>query len=54
MDGYSSVTLWTPGQDFGITALCNQALRGNAVLTVIALRAFAEHFNLPQIDWEKR
>ena len=54
MAGYSSVTLWTPKKDFGIVALANQVHRGNAVISIIALRAFEEHFGIKHADWEAR
>lgn len=52
--GYGSVTLWTPGRDFGIVALTNQAHRGNTVINMIALRAFEEYFGIEHVDWEAR
>lgn len=54
MMGYSSVTLWTPDRDFGIVVLATQVHRGNAVIDLIALRAFEEHFGLKHVDWEAR
>lgn len=52
--GYASVTLWTPNRDFGIVALANQVHRGNAILSIIALRAFEAHFGIKHVDWEAR
>lgn len=54
MPGYGSVTLWTPHRDFGIAIVANQTHRGNAVINLIAIRAFEEHFGIKSLDWEKR
>lgn len=54
MPGYGSVTLWTPNRDFGIAVVANQTHRGNAVINLIAIRAFEEHFGIKALDWEKR
>ena len=54
MPGYSSVTLWTPSKDFGVAIVANAVYRGNAVINLIAIRAFEEHFGIPHQDWEAR
>lgn len=52
--GYGSITLWTPDREFGIAVLTNQAYRARAVINIIALRAFEEHFGIEHVDWEAR
>lgn len=52
--GYSSLTMWTPNNDFGIVVLADQVGRGNTVIKVLALRAFEEHFGIKHADWEAR
>ncbi|KAK9897384.1 beta-lactamase/transpeptidase-like protein [Cystobasidium minutum MCA 4210] len=54
MPGYSSVTLWTPGRDFGIAIVANSVHRGNTVINLVAIRAFEEHFGIKHPDWEGR
>lgn len=54
MAGYASVTLWTPDKDFAIVSLASQVHRGNAVISIVALRAFEEHFGIKHADWEAR